>query len=799
MAPSSEANAATRPYLRIFCICGQKMRVSEKMFGMPGKCIACRQKIRIPRRDELPPDIVEVYLRDHPEFLRQVQRAPLDPSDATPTGDDAEDVFQGTEQEQISTAPLDSLEVLQVLCSLDHLLTRRMPETGPERGDYQSQRQKVRLARSSVDEQLRQRLMEVAIELANTQEKIAQAGLAARLGEIEFAAYRETAERYRRTRDRLERRQQNLRGWLSVTDPYQAGGLVDVHADSVPEPHVQLAIPTDDEPTQPLLHVHVECLRDALFERAHCERKLREADRMAGTGPGTDAATIDLRAECKAQRQRAEARVGFCRDRLRQVIQDFRADLQVIQAQQELARGRLQIGDIARDRFDLLDRQLHQANGDISTGIAAAQRAVNANAAQDVPFPRGTFLGRLGIKTRDHGLALDSYVLWLAAALLAGSVFFPAWGERSFLASFWDPKLTGTLWQWSVLAPLAAAGVLIILSAVEVRRIRGGITLALWFFATCCTAYFLHELRFSLAPVAEALRDTGVPWWSEPAFIMISGASLFTVVAAGISLLPYQERWMPPAIAGLAAIVMLLAFTNLLGWRIPDPYVRVELPGATASTPQPVAITVGNRGGRELFLTASTTKLANGYLFAVEEQLGPTSWREVEVPVARQPDVPANSRVVRRVAAGGVERMTVLLAPGTYRAKLRNSDNEDIDVQTFRLEAAEPRQMPPPAVDPFETVGKEVVVPRRAEVELKLMIDGPDRAPRFSISLFPPGSAEIKRNLSLGDEVHDGWFLTEYNQKSQTVTLSDGSQFVILERGKRQLLPIAKPPVDATR
>src|SRR5690606_13961944 len=126
----------------------------------------------------------------------------------------------------------------------------------------------------------------------NTQEKLAQTGLSARLGEIEYSAYRETVDRYRRIRDRLERRQQNLRAWLSVNDPFSAGGLIDVQPDHVPDPHAQVVVPTEPEPTQPLLHVHVESLRDALFERSHSERKLSEAERMAG-GPAAKGADAD--------------------------------------------------------------------------------------------------------------------------------------------------------------------------------------------------------------------------------------------------------------------------------------------------------------------------------------------------------------------------------------------------------------------------------------------------------------------------------------------------------------------------
>ncbi|HRK35488.1 MAG TPA: hypothetical protein PLJ47_12900, partial [Candidatus Hydrogenedentes bacterium] len=60
--------------LRIYCVCGQKMKVSEDMFGRPGKCIACRLKIRIPHPDELPQKTDVIYLKDHPEFLRKAKK-----------------------------------------------------------------------------------------------------------------------------------------------------------------------------------------------------------------------------------------------------------------------------------------------------------------------------------------------------------------------------------------------------------------------------------------------------------------------------------------------------------------------------------------------------------------------------------------------------------------------------------------------------------------------------------------------------------------------------------------------------
>src|SRR5690606_29411024 len=55
----------------------QKMKVARDMFGKPGKCVACRQKIRVPSEDELPDSSGEIHLKDHPEFLRKPLREPV--------------------------------------------------------------------------------------------------------------------------------------------------------------------------------------------------------------------------------------------------------------------------------------------------------------------------------------------------------------------------------------------------------------------------------------------------------------------------------------------------------------------------------------------------------------------------------------------------------------------------------------------------------------------------------------------------------------------------------------------------
>jgi hypothetical protein len=794
MATSQDANPSAQPHLRIYCICGQKMKVSATMYGLPGKCIACRQKIRVPRPEELPPETTELHLRDHPEFLRKVPRPARTDDVITPVSDEGQDVLQDAGEELVAITALDDLEALQTLCSLEHTLRIQLSHDSGENDLVERQLMKVRHVRAVVDQELRQRLMEVAIEMANTNEKLAQTTLAARLGEIDYSAYQETVERYRRIRDRLERRQQNLRGWLTVADPYQAGGPIDVHIHAMPEPDDPVAIPPEPDITQPLLYFHIEALRDALFEREHAERRLHEAQRMRDDESLSAEELAELQAECKAQRRRAEALVVFSRDRLRQVMQDLRSDLQVAEAHLELARGRLQVGEIKRDRFDQVERLLRQSKADLSRGLALAQRAVNANAPTDVPHPRGSFLGRLAAAGRDRGREVDSYMLWVAAGLLAVSVFVPAWGDGSFLTAFWDAALTGTFWQWSMLGPLAAAGALIIFSAIDSRRLRGFVVLVAWLVATSVAVYALHEQQYTLGPIAAKLHETSGPWWIQPAFLLALLASGLTFAAGTVALLPYRERWLTLAAGALAVLWVALVVTDLAGWRRPDPHLQVTIPAAAGQDVQTVAVTITNHGGRPAYLSAAVPKIANGYLFAVEERLGPNSWRELYVPAPRTGSHTEHPTVFGVIPAGGGEEQIIFrLPPGEYRAKLRNWENEDIDVRPFMLRPPAGARRPPgpPPEEPLAGDGADIVIPLRAEAELKMFIAGPNRDPRFSFSLYYQDGREAKRDLSLGDELHEGWRLTEYNPNSQTVTLSDGSSILILERGRRTLLPVA--------
>jgi len=119
--------------IRVYCVCGQKMRGSASMLGRPGKGVACRQKIRIPRLEELPPGTTDIYLRDHPEFLRRSKSRPAvikEPRGEEKNGEDLgerrDDLSLGESTDQPEYIALDVLEPLRIMCSFEYGIRRRL-------------------------------------------------------------------------------------------------------------------------------------------------------------------------------------------------------------------------------------------------------------------------------------------------------------------------------------------------------------------------------------------------------------------------------------------------------------------------------------------------------------------------------------------------------------------------------------------------------------------------------------------------------------------------------------------------
>ena len=210
---------------------------------------------------------------------------------------------------------LDVLDPLRALASLEHRIRHRLsllkqPEGEQGKLPYTEKQlcgylARVREARQAFDEQLRQTLMEIAVELASTQEKIADLTVRARVGEVDFPAYRSEVEKLRLRREQLERRQVNVRGWLAVRSPLEAGGYIRLPLDHLPSNGGRIVFANEPDESAALVDWWIQDLREAMVCRERAGRKLRELDRLVAEGQPIPPDLGHRRADVVSVQQRA--------------------------------------------------------------------------------------------------------------------------------------------------------------------------------------------------------------------------------------------------------------------------------------------------------------------------------------------------------------------------------------------------------------------------------------------------------------------------------------------------------------
>ncbi|GMU91930.1 MAG: hypothetical protein AMXMBFR4_09880 [Candidatus Hydrogenedentota bacterium] len=809
--------------LRIYCVCGQKMKVSEDMFGKPGKCVACRQKIRIPRPDEIPPNTDVLYLKDHPEFLRKVkgkktEEPPVEEVEVPPVPE-----LDRKGRVRRGVGPLDVLEPLRILTSLEAKVRRQADaakalderkgpsEGGPAADDLNGYRSRIRAAMTDLEEELRQRLMEAAIELAATQEKIAELNLAARVGEISFADYQMQVDRLRRKRDNYERRQINLRGWLTIDDPHRAGGFVDLPFDQIPRGGFRITFPNEIGDSTTLLDWHTEALRQAFVRRAAAERKLAEARRMKPPPGSTDKPMEGAKAEAKAELERAQSQISYSRDRLEQLADDYSNDLQSIDAQLDHTRGRMQVGQITRDEFNRIEESLIRSKTDLTKARSLLVRAINANSADEVPRVRGTFVQRLAHTRPNLRAPGDAWIAWIATALVLGALFLPVIGDLSPIQAVRAHAASASNHHWLMSFPIASALALAVASLLPSGYVRGMTYCGIWVLMCVLSTAFLHEAKYLDNPVAEGLR-TGGPLLLRPGIIVYVVGIVVAGIAAAAALAPVRDgRLVLPA----ATLLTLLGLGGILsdwgGLRAPAPQVSVTQQIVTDVQPPAydAIVSVRNNGGRLLVITSPAT-MRNAYELKVERKSSTGSWQDAGVPIAAKIDNavltgPAALQSRAPVLPGQYAQFSYRLQPGSYRAVLVQHDRETPAEQEFVLEAIGPEaaSTPEPAEETArnEPTGPDTAVPSApafggmlsANLELNGIVASPDRPPRFSIKLTRRDGATQERVVSIGDEVYEGWSVAEFNPDQLTLTLRGGSRVLIVRRGETYLLdPVAE-------
>lgn len=810
--------------LHLFCRCGQKMKVTAPMFGRPAKCVGCGLKIRIPTRQELGDSISEIHIDDRPDLVRGRSRSGRERHKSAERRNDGPAAVDSK-----TPAPLDVLEPLRILCSLDKKIDWLLGEADAEQAaTFERHRVWLKQARAAFEEDLRQRLMETAVELASTQQKLSEAGLSVRVGECTFAEFRAQAERLRRRRDRLEQRQANLRAWMAVRDPYIAGGYVDLPLKRPDDEQLRVLLHDEPDESTSLVEWEFARLREAMLERQEAERNRAELRGMQERREISDAHAARAAEGYKAARRRAEAARAFWQARLEQTRKDLASDLEALDAQLELGRGRRQLGELDRSQFEALERELLQARADLLKAVDVASRALSANSARDLPALRGTFLARLMPTAQNGEPPVEKWLLWAGVFFTALSLFLPLAGSYSPLdaALEFGQERPGVYWLFFV--PMAAALLFAVGQYVPRPERRGALLLATATVAIVAAAAFLHEAWYGADRLGEHLRG-GLPW---P--LRFAGLSYLAGMAAAVT-----SAWMTLALrrsplqygipAALVAVVLgvLVVQTEYLGLytlRAPVLDLQREEP-AEVTGRQPVRIALANPGGRAIRLVnppSSPTEFG----YRLQRQIGQQSWHPVEPPNEMR-DGEERLAVERSrfpdmtLEAGRQVEMWYALEPGRYRVQVLAMGDSEGHPQVFEVEGEAPLPVPPPMVAPAppqpavtpppppaapdtppaeedtdaaaqpdaaaaETAG--LVAGDRVDVELRGIASAVDLDPRFSLNVYMPDGQVNTRNIGVGGRVFGEWRIREYNPVEQTLTLHNGERILILRSGRREEL-----------
>lgn len=796
-----------RPELRIFCLCGQKMKVTPSMYGRPGKCVACRQKIRIPRIDEVPAGVSELYLRDHPEFLRKppapTSRSGAGGSGASPQVSGGEplpeqDLVLGDESDPIEAAPIDTLRSLQVLCSYDHKIAERLHILKEATRDTEQAREKtalmgyralVRNARADLDEQLRQRLHEVTDQLSDMRERIARASLALRVGDLDYDQYLETINPLRVRRDRLERRRLNLTGWLHTSDPYLAGGFLDLPYDEIPVNTMEVGFPVDGGEYSTLLQTRLNALRDALVEREEARRKLDGLQRMQREDGGDQVQARRLTHDAEARVQRSRVRLEFERGRMEQFIRDCESDTRAIRAHLEEAQTRVERGALHASTYAEVEQQMLQAQGDLNESRALARSAVKAERPLEVPGPKSTFIKRMNKRNHDSVL-LENLTGWVSAVALAATAFLP-------LA---QGQMAGNLAEFRHLMIGFLLGSMAFISAALIpqRLYRGLLLIAIWVCLAIYSVAVLHFTRYGLGDIGSIIR-TNPQWFMTPGMLVFASAMVGMGLSASVTLAKL-ERWrtLPLAAALFAVASISLIVTNGAGYFVSRPELLAPVPTITPKETgfYTVNIPFTNHGFRPFWLGGTLDRVPDPVRFVLQKKVGEAlSWEDYTVrPGALQAasrSAITPSFPVIEVAPGDTRQVTYLLEPGTYRARIVESgyggqreQSKQFDLPEIEVpeETASAKQAEAAAASPAPK--QSATGPFTASAKLQGVLDSQGQDPQFSVMIETSNGRIVNQRIGLGGEIIGEWIASEYSPASQNLTISNGQQLVVLERGE---------------
>ncbi len=844
--------------IRIYCICGQKMKVDEQMFGRNGKCIACRQKIRIPNADEISDETQEIYLSAHPEYLRTPPPMPIPSDELTPKDtlaiakeiaarnkDEEEPEYIALERDDLDmpealaeiSLPLETLHALQELCSFQYQIEKDLIRVDDgnmkiDKSALMAYRVLVRRIREDVDAELRNMMGELNSRLEIVKHDIDETLVMLRLGELDYPAFQDRIVPMRRQREYFVYCLQNLQGWLMVEHPTEAGGLLPVNYDDIPCEVPQIMLPQPLKPGYSLIETYLDYLRNALKARSLVDKKLHELAQM-GKEENSSQLSSDLtysHADADARRQRVAVR--FYRDRLDVLLKDCEADVKALKSALE--------GPGTSGKVSILDKSIRNQRekgwqkGLTDTTILCnlLRQALSANSPGDVPHARKILLDQMAF-TKSSRIQIDSWVAWMASLILIAGILMPFTHDMADNAAITRSVVLGFFFSASSLAAVAI---------IPTRITRGFLLCTVWVVVSITWGLYLHYLRTGFVPTMNTMgRDP--QWYLAPGIVVLASAFLATGCAAVLSLYPFQRyRWIPVSALGVLLLGGMFLFSNMFGLLQPRPeyeandIVITQSSRHTGTGRYEVTIPLLNRGMRPMFVTTNeggteSFTLRMRHLRAdaqTADMPGPIAYRNETnrswTPLTQQESydifVAQGRRIFLRYelpqgeyellltpvidTKKTVQTLRFAIDPTTLQAQSSASPASTPPTHTSTSQVASAVTLPYPndAVPSQEVIitppgdaessGAEEGIPATSnslrpgvDIELRGVLHAEDVDPVFALSLHYPSGTITNDSYRLSQEIYAPWVAHEYNPVRKTLTITDGEQLIVLERGRR--------------
>jgi len=818
--------------LRIYCICGQKMRVQPDMYGKPGRCVACRQKIRIPNRDEIPQGVTEIYLKDHPEYLRKKStKEKLE----TPSDSGIEEIEHVlSDFGNPYSLPLEPLEFLQILINAEYKAQKylqafrhKKPLSKETKTDLLGILSKIRRMRASLDDKIKMRLAEVLEQSKQLEQEIGKMLVSFRTGDVDFAHYWKTVVLLRIRRERLARRRKNLEGWLSVVSPELAGGYIDVDFSELPGKVPDIVFPLEEEGETSVLAVLIKGLQEIISLREDAEHQLSEWKRIIESGKVSPEAGERGLSECESRLKIIQSGISFYRERLEQLVLDCDLDLESIEKNINRIDKQKEAHIIDTQTARHLEEELFQARLDLSRTKDTARRAISANSHLDIPSLQGTFVARIGPSRGVMEIGTDSWIVWFCSALLIMLIMVPMTQTQGLVSP-------GVL-MIMVASLFGSAILLALVGSIPYRKWRGIGLSILWTVYVISYTIFLNLTWYSLTPYGGVLRLSPHGFLS---FGVISGYLVLILigVAMWVSLYKVGSLWIAwiTTIANIFFVIAILSnfFGTFRGEAVLGATERMNY--VPSSAKYQVEVSIYNRGMRSVWLGNNLNYVpAPVFVRVFPEGNEEQSLDPYEIKTEEKTVEPFQSVFNKEGGEIGPRETMILyyqLPPGVYTIKLEGK-GKYYKAKQIRLVLPEQKKENTPknqnAGTKSETENKtegedkgntEVNQTQKENIKFEEIENGDkitsiplkegevlvyfhgfgnirnetegNATPKFRITLRSPDDKVFERFINLGEKIVGDWVLAEFSPQRETITLKCQEEIYIAQRGKYYKLKV---------